>query len=58
MKLLTMCIFLSVEKKKAKKEVVVVSTAGLKRNLSFAWPIMQYDHRTLSVNGVCFPKRI
>lgn len=34
----TMCIFLSVEKKKPKKDVVVVSTASLKTKPSFAQP--------------------
>lgn len=41
--LLTLCIFFSVEKKKSKKEVVVVSISDLKENSSFARPIMQYD---------------
>lgn len=34
----TMCIFLSVEKKKPKKDVVVVSTASLKTKPSFVQP--------------------
>lgn len=42
-----MCIYFSVEKKKPKKEVALVSTAILrtKQNKGFILsPIMQYDH--------------
>lgn len=55
-----MCIYFSVDKKKPKKEVALVSTDILRKTKQnktkfYSEPIMQYDH--LFVKEDSFPKR-